>query len=123
MIDVPAYLYHRTTMKAYTQIRYDGKIRHSGTKASHWRFKRLKFDKEGNEVPDWGVFLADSIELTNGLVWNGDIVLKVKTKNLNKSKFEYDGHVSKYEYGRSFIYKDDIPISEIEEVVNNSHED
>lgn len=123
MFDVPAYLYHRTTMKAYTQIRHDGKIRHSGTPASHWRFKRLKFDVMGNEVSDWGVFLADSIELTNGLVWKGDIVLKVRTKNLNKSKIEYDGHVSKREYGRSFIYKDDIPISEIEEVVNNKYED
>lgn len=123
MIDVPAYLYHRTTTKAYTQIRYEGKILHSGTPPSHWRYKRLKFDKEGNEVSDWGVFLADSIELTNGLVWNGDIVLKVRTKNLDKSKFEYDGHVSRYEYGRSFIYKDDIPTTEIEEVVNNRHED
>ena len=123
MFDVPAYLYHRTTMKAYTQIRHDGKIRHSGTPESHWRFKRLKFDVMGNEVSDWGVFLADSIELTNGLVWKGDIVLKVRTKNLNKSKIEYDGHVSKREYGRSFIYKDDIPISEIEEVVNNKYED
>jgi hypothetical protein len=76
----------------------------------------------GNEVPDWGVFLADSIDLTNGLVWKGDIVLKVRTKNLNMYKLDYDGHVSKHEYGKSFIYKDDIPVSEIEEVVNNRHE-
>jgi hypothetical protein len=121
MFDVPTYLYHRTTVKAYTQIMADGKIRHSGTPASHWRFKCLKFDEFGRENEDWGVFLAKNANITRGLVWEGDIVLTIRTSKLKKRKLIYDNHVSRREYGKSFIYKDDIPVSEIVKVIDDPY--
>ena len=121
MFDVPTYLYHRTTVKAYAQIMSDGKIRHTGTPASNWRFKRLKFGNVfGIGEDKWKcVFLADDPKLTSGLVWAGDIVLKIDTTKLRKSKFDYDENVSIREYGRSYIYKEDIPISEIVSVITD----
>ena len=88
-----------------------------GQKASHRKFNRLKFDKSGKQVKDWGVFLADDIELTNGLVFGGDVVLKVRTANFDKAKMTHDPNVNMFTYNRSFVHKDDIPVSEIEEAV------
>lgn len=71
-----------------------------------------KFDEHGRDK--WKcVFLAESKDLTKGLVWGGDVVLKIRTENLDPQKFEYDGNVSLNEYGKSFTYLADIPTSEI----------
>lgn len=112
MIAVPRYLYHRTSMDSYMGILMDKKLRHIGTPASNRRFKRLKFDEHGRDK--WKcVFLAESKDLTKGLVCGGDVVLKIRTENLDPQKFEYDGNVSLNEYGKSFTYGADIPTSEI----------
>ena len=114
MIAIPKYLYHRTSIDSYMKIVMDKRIRHTGTPASCNKFKKLKFDANGNDT--WHcVFLAATKELTNGLTWGGDMVLKVRTGNLDPNKFKYDGNVGMAEYGRSFAYNDDIPSSEIVE--------
>ena len=73
----------------------------------------LKFDRHGRQVENWGVFMAKSVDLTRDLTWGGDVVLKIRTGNLDRTMMEYDGHVSEREYGRSFVYRADIPVSEI----------
>ena len=91
----------------------DGFIRWKGTRPSHPNFRMLKFDRHGRQVENWGVFMAKSVDLTRDLTWGGDVVLKIGTGNLDRTMMEYDGHVSKREHGRSFVYRADIPVSEI----------
>ena len=115
---IPQYLYHRTSIKSYKFILHDKMIKCCGTPASHWRFKKLKFDKNENDM--WRcIFLADSINLTYELTWCGDIILKIKTNNLLKNHFKLDGHVNYIIYGHSFMYFNNILISEIDEVIFN----
>lgn len=73
----------------------------------------LKFDRHGRQVENWGVFMAKSVDLTRDLTWGGDVVLKIGTGNLDRTMMEYDGHVSEREHKRSFVYRADIPVSEI----------
>lgn len=115
-IPVPKYLYHRTSNEAYGLILRDGRIKSTGTPASCTRYQEWKFDKKGNDK--WHcVFLGDSVDFTTGMTWGGDVVLKIRTKNLKGKKLDMDHNVSKWDYGRSFSYYGDIPISEIVETI------
>lgn len=111
---IPRYLYHRTSIDSYMKIVMDRKIRHTGTPASNHKFEKLKFGPDGTDK--WHcVFLAIDPDLTRGLTWGGDMVLKIRTENLDPHKFNYDGNVCSGEYGKSFTYEGDIPLSEIVE--------
>ena len=58
-----------------------------------------------------------AVDFTMGMTWGGDVVLKIRTKNLKGNKLDRDHNVSKWDYGRSFSYYGDIPISEIAETI------
>lgn len=112
---IPKYLYHRTNEKALLKIIQDKKILCTGTPASNRRFEKAKFDVNGNDK--WKcIFLARTIRISAEMTWGGNVVLKIQTDNLDKSKFQKDSN-----YNGSFKYKSNIPTSEICKIIKSDH--
>lgn len=117
-MNVPQFLYHRTTDRNLPRIVLDGKLKCCGTPASNARFHKVKFDKAGND--QWRcVFLADSVDMTAALTWGGDVVLKISTENLDESSFEQDGGANFECFTHSFRYFKDIPFTEVKEIIQD----
>lgn len=117
MKNIPKYLFHRTNEKSLLKIIQDKKILHIGTPASCRRFEKSKFDSNGNDL--WKcIFLASTIKISAEMVWCGDIVLKIKTENLDKNKFEQDQN-----YNGCYRYNNDISILDIVEIIKSNRKE
>ena len=117
--NIPKYLYHATYGKYLDLIKKDGVIKGGVNKTYSFSNPVICLSPDLDEA---GCFADAADNIADDVYDSGVYVLKICTDNLDKSKLTKDRNTTPWEengiwYGITYEYSDNIPISEIKEII------